>query len=76
MNKLIEIIRFEGKHYFVVNDLDGRKAIETLATKLTSLERKIIDHPKGTIDINKDGLISISLMPDELVDKINELSRA
>ena len=76
MNKLIELIRFEGKHYFVVNELAGRKVIEALAAKLTSLEREILYHPKGSIDINKEGLVSVKFMPDSLVNKINELAKA
>ena len=73
MNRLIEIIRFEGKHYFVINDLAERKAIEALATKLTSLEREILSYPKGIINVNKEGSVSVKFMPDDLTNRINGL---
>lgn len=76
MNKLIELIRFEGKHYFVVSELAGRKIIEALATKLTSLEREILNYPKASIDINKEGSVSVKFMPDDLTNKINKLTKA
>lgn len=73
MNKLIEIIRYEGRHYFTVADLAGRKAIETLAAKLTLLEREILNYPKGNIEINRVGEVAVTLMPDELMQKIKNL---
>ena len=73
MNKLIEIIRYEGRHYFTVTEHAGRRAIEALAAKLTLLEREILNHPKANIDINKDGLV-IKFMPDDLTNKIKELA--
>lgn len=74
MNKLIEIIRYEGKHYFTVTDLVGRRAIEALAIKLKLLEREILNYPKATININKDGLVTVLSTPDDLTKKIKELA--
>lgn len=75
MHKLIDLIRFEGKHYEDVS-AEGRQQIVHLAEKLKSLEHKLVWLELPNINIQKGETVFLSFIPAELKQEIYTLLSA
>ena len=72
MHKLIDVIRFEGKHYEDVS-AEGQRQIIHLAEKLKSLEHKLVWLELPNINIQKGETVFLSFIPETLKQEIYTL---
>lgn len=73
MNKLLEIIKLEGKSYTSLDDSEDKAVVNSIAEKLEPLADEICIHPNASIGFYKTGALTLSLMPDELKEKIKQI---
>lgn len=73
MSTLLDVIKYDHKHYSELTNTAEQQEVERLALKLQSIENEIINHEAGSITIMKSGNIFTTSYPIELGDKITKL---
>jgi hypothetical protein len=73
MVTLLDVIKYDHKHYSELMDSIGKREIEGLAIKLKPLENEIVNHKAGSITIMKSGNIFTDSYPTELADRITNI---
>lgn len=72
MKKLVEVIKLEGKSYTSLVSAEDKAVVDSIAEKLEPLADEICIHPNASIGFYKTGALMLSLMPDELKEKIKQ----
>ncbi len=69
----LEVIKFEGKNFSDLMDISEMDQVMLVANKLKPLENEILQYPEGNITLKKSGGVFMTLMPADLMKRINDL---